>query len=345
MQQRRRKIDGDVFFPVYKEFYLQGFSVRNHSDVHYDNTKRVLDRFTVYQNLTFTRLNEIQDLEFEEYIAQRQKDKYRDKPIKTVSLNNEIKILNTCFAKAGPKEPRGPARANYGFLQWPPFMNQLEEDELDPVAVTEDQIEMFSLAASFAKSPNIEGCTPAQFWRAALLLAIVTGLRRASLLAIERPSDEVLRGDKILILPGSKHKTKNSLRIPLGSDAVVDVLMDLPTKEGEPILPWKSSRTGKPMSHGHFSNTMAEIQREAGIPEDQRVLTKHFRSTSGTLIYEEFNEEMAKKWLGHSPTSKTFLKHYKAKRVSKKDRLASEFLGEYALPHVVTKPKLNLYGA
>lgn len=343
MQQRRFRHD-DIYWSVYKDMYLQSLATRNSSDVHFHNTRRTLDRFTRYCRCATKRLCEITDFDLEEYLRLRQQDTYRGNPIKNVSLNNEIKMLNTCFAKAGPKESRGPGRANYAFIECPPFINRLEEDELEPQVVSEEQIERFSQAASLATTPNVEGCTPAQFWRAALLLAIVTGLRRSSLLRIQRPSDDVLRDQQELLLPASIHKTKNFLRIPLGSSEVVEFLLQLPTAEGEPILPWKSSRTGKPLSLGHFSNTMAQIQRDAGISDQDRIVTKHLRSTAGTIICEEFNDDTARKRLGHSPTSKTFLKHYKAKRISKKDRLASEFLGNYVLPHV-TKPALSVYGS
>ncbi|QDT99864.1 tyrosine-type recombinase/integrase [Gimesia aquarii] len=336
--------DEELFWSVYRDMYLQTLETRNSSDVHFHNTRRTLDRFTRYCHCATKRLSEITDYDLEEYLRLRKKDTWRGKPIKNVSLNNEIKMLNTCFAKAGPKEARGPGRANYGFVEHPPFINKLTEEEPEPHVVTKEQIEKFSIAASFAKTPNIPDCSPAQFWRAALLLAIVTGLRRSSLLKIERPSDEVLIEQRELLLPASIHKTKNYLRIPLGSSEVVEFLLQLPTVEGEPILPWKNSRTGEPLSLGHFSNTMARIQREAGISDEDRIVTKHLRSTAGTIICEEFNDDTARKRLGHSPTSKTFVKHYKAKRISQKDREASEVLGNYVLPHV-TKPNLSLFGA
>lgn len=242
------------------------------------------------------------------------------------------------------KQARGSGRANYGYLEYPPFVSKLTEDEPEPHVVSEQQIERFSQAAALAKTPNVPGCTPAQFWRAALLLAIVTGLRRSSLLRIQRPSDEVLLEKQELLLPSSLHKTKNYMRIPLGSMEVVELLVQLPTVEGEPILPWKNNRTGEPLSLGHFSNTMARIQKEAGISDEDRIVTKHLRSTAGTIICEEFNDDTARKRLGHSATSKTFVKHYKSKRISQKDREASEVLGNYVLPHV-TKPNLTLFGA
>ncbi|QDU08660.1 phage integrase SAM-like domain-containing protein [Gimesia aquarii] len=105
--------------------YLQTLEPRNSSDVHFHNTRRTLERFTRYCQCATKRLSEITDYDLEEYLWLRKKDTWRGKPIKNVSLNNEIKMLNTCFAKAGPKEARGSGRANYGFVEHPPFINKL----------------------------------------------------------------------------------------------------------------------------------------------------------------------------------------------------------------------------
>ncbi|QDT94307.1 tyrosine-type recombinase/integrase [Gimesia algae] len=343
MQQRRVLTDDSgIHWAVYVLQYIQSLSVHGKNAVYISNVKRVLDRFTLYCNLINLRLNEITDQHLEAYLAKRKDDRPRGKPLSNISLNNEIGFLNTCLGKAGPKEARGPGRRNYGHIEFPPYCELLTVDETDPQVVTVEQIQQFSEASQNARSPMIDGCTPAEFWRAALVLGLVTGLRRRGLLLIQRPEDRELLGKRELFLPAKYHKTRNSLRIPLGSMAVVDILAKLPSKEGEPLLPWINGKTGKPLSFEHFSNTMTRMQREAGIPEDQRVKSKHLRSTAATIIAEGISDEVATKRLGHAPGSKTMLTHYRAKRVSDTDRQASELLGQMVLPHV-SGPQIRIF--
>ncbi|QDT94799.1 site-specific integrase [Gimesia aquarii] len=341
MQQIRKD---ELYWPVYRDMYLQRLQVHNKDKTYVDNVRRTLDRFGTYSNLTMRLLVDVTNHDLELYLKRRQDDSWRGKPLSNVTLNNELGHICTCLAKAGPRENRGPNRGNYGFLECPPYIDLLEVDETDPEVITEDQIKRFSNATRYARSPRVTGCTPAEFWQAVLLLGLVTGLRRRGLLLIERPSDEMLIEKRELFLPAKYHKTRNSLRIPLGSAEVVSILAKLPSKEGEPLLPWKDEKTGRSLSLAYFSNTMTRIQREAGISEGDRIKTKNLRSTAATIIAEQHGDDVAKKRLGHSPNSKTLLTNYKAKRVSDADRQASEMLGELVLPHM-TDHGLKIFGA
>ncbi|MCA9015905.1 MAG: hypothetical protein KDA77_11290 [Planctomycetaceae bacterium] len=338
MQQRRfdSSEQSDILWIVFVHEYLEILRTLDKNSVYISNVKRVLDRFTVYCGLVNLKLREVTDQHLRIYLKKRKEVRYRGKPLSNISLNNEIGFLNTCLAKAGPKERRGPARSNLGYIDWPPYCELLATDDPEPQVVTVEQLQRFSEAAKRARSPMIDGCTPAEFWRAALLLGLVTGLRRRGLLLIERPADRELLEKRELYLPAKFNKTRNSLRIPLGSAEVVQVLAKLPTKPGERLLPWINGKTGKPLCFEHFSNTMTRIQREAGVPEEERVKAKHLRSSAATLIAEnmEEGEDLAKKRLGHSPLSKILSKHYLVKRVTDADRQASDVMGQIVLPHV-----------
>ena len=342
MQQRRFDQQSELYWVVYKEQYLQYLDTHDKDPVYISNARRVLDRFTQYCNLIEARLVEVRDSDIQSYLARRKKETWRGQPLSKVTLNNEIGFINTCLGMAGPKEPRGKGRRNFNYIEFPPYCEFLEVDEPDPQVVTAEQLQQFSEAAKLARSPLIDGCTPTDFWRAALLLGLVTGLRRRGLLLIQRPTDEELLEKRELYLPAKYHKTRNSLRIPLGSEEVVRILAKLPSQPGDPLLPWINGRTGEPLSRQHFSNTMTKIQREAGIPEDQRVKTKHLRSTAATLIAEKLSNDVAKRRLGHSPNSRTLETNYLAKRVSDPDRQASEMLGQVVLPHVAS-PQFRIH--
>lgn len=340
MQQLRKE---ELFWSVYRDMYIQRLQVHNKNEMYVGNVRRTLERFTHYCNLVGRRLADIGDHDLELYLKQRKTDVWRDRPLSNVTLNNELGYICTCLAKAGPKESKGQGRSNYGFIEEVPYIEPLAVDATDPAIVTDEQIKRFIEATHQATTPKLEGCTPAEFWQAAILLAMVTGLRRRGLLLIQRPSDEMLLEQRELYLPGSFHKTRNSLRIPLGSDDVVQILAKLPSRPGEPLLPWRNERTGKPLRPRYFTKIIAQIQDDAGIAEEQRLKLKSLRATAATVIAENISDDVASKRLGHAPGSKTLLTNYKAKRISKVDVEASELLGQMVLPHVAAAPQLRVF--
>lgn len=340
MQQLRKE---ELYWSVYRDMYIQRLQVHNKNEMYVGNVRRTLERFTHYCNLVGRRLSEICDHDLELYLKQRKTDVWRDRPLSNVTLNNELGYICTCLSKAGPKESKGAGRSNYGYIESVPYIEPLSVDDTDPEVVTDEQIRKFIEATHQAVTPKLTGCTPAEFWQAAILLAMVTGLRRRGLLQIPRPTDEMLLQRHELYLPGSSHKTRNPLRIPLGSEEVVQILAKLPSRPGEPLLPWRSEKTGQPLRPRYFTKMIAQIQDDAGIPEGQRLKLKHLRATAATVIAENISDDVARKRLGHAPGSKTLLTNYKAKRISKVDVEASEMLGRMVLSHVNSTPQLRVF--
>jgi hypothetical protein len=328
---------------VYKEVYLELLEARTPNTVYADNVRRTLDRFTQYRGLALTELDRITQLDLELYVARRQKDRWRDKPLTNKTLNNEIQILNTAFTKAGPRDRRGPGRRNLGLMQDPPYMEPFPEYEREAVVLTTEQLQAFLEAAKRTKYPKIPGCTAPRFWMSALLLDLVTSLRRRALLFIPRPDDRTLLELREIVLPPELNKTRKQLRISLGGGEagaqVAEILAALPTKPGEPLLPW-IGRNGKRLSLGHFSNMIGRIQRDAGISDADRIRIKDIRSTAGTLVADEFGDAVAKKKLGHSPRTNTLHLHYKSYKPRESDAAASSFLAQLALPEIRTQLQL-----
>ena len=327
---------------VYKEIYVSLQRV-THKSGHPENVRRVLDRFTHYCNLIGADLEEISQHDFDMYVARRREDEWRGKPISNRTINNEIDILNAAFAKAGPKLATRSGRENYGYLETtPPFKQPLEEDESEPVCVGGETIAAFMRAVTdHARVPNVDGCTPYNFWLCVLLLGGITGLRRGALLQIPRPDDVMLRDRRELVLPAHLNKARTGrrrkrkpLRFSLGrNDRVIELLVNLPSKPGEQLLPWRRN-SGRPMTLGYFSNTMAEIQRAAGISDADRLKLKYLRSTAGTEIADVFGDAVAKKKLGHSPTTNTLDTNYKSRAPREKDIEASDHLANMILPFI-----------
>lgn len=338
------RTDDPTRWLIFSEMYLERLEARHaHSD-YPGQVRRVLDRFTEYQNLQRAKLADIKDFDLEQYIYQRQRDRWRGKAPSNRTLNNEIQILNTCFALAGPKEHRGPGRKNWGLIDAPPFCEPLPDYDRNPVTVGPDQVAAFLEATAHATTPTWRGMNPRQFWLAAILLDMITGLRRGALLRVHRPPVEVFEGRREIVVPPEISKTRREQTIALGShESVFRILASLPSRVGEPLLPWRSKH-GKPMTLAHFNHAMAKFQRAAGIPEELRLKTKHLRSTVATELAESFSDATAKKRLGHTPGSNTLDKHYKGRRVSAIDHQASDMLVAKFLPSLETPPPYRIVG-
>lgn len=322
--------DPSMYWVVYKEIYCERLEVRYPGSEHPAQVRRVLDRFTRYQSLTARRLCDVVNLDVEAYVAKRRQDRWRGKPLCNRTLNNEIHILNAVFTFAGPRTT-GHGRKYLGLIAAPPFVEALPEDALDPVVLTASQLERYLDATQHATTPALPGMTPPQFWLAVLVLTSITALRRKALLGIPRPDDYRLYELRELILPAHLSKVRREQRITLGRrDEVINILGSLPSKAGEPLLPWKDA-SGQPMTLGHFNNTMAAFQRAAGIADHERVKTKHLRSTAATEVGDLYGDAVAKKRLGHAPGSRTFDIHYKGRRPTDVDRDASDHLAELLL--------------
>lgn len=321
------RADPNMSWSLYKDSYCVRLRTRYPESDHPWLVGRTLDRFTLYCHLNGRRLSEITSLDIEHYVALRRKDAWRNKPIGNRTINNEINALNAVFAFAGPV-CRGAGRRNLGLLTSPPFCELLPVDDPNPVVLTADQLARYIDATAYAVTPRLDGCTPQQFWLATLVLSGVTALRRKALLRVPRPDDYQLRELREIVVPPHINKTRRELRITLGRrDEVIELLASLPTRPGEPLLPWKDPE-GRPMSLGHFNREMAEFQKRAGITAENRVKTKHLRSTAGTEVGDRLGDAIAKKKLGHSPGSNTFDRHYKGRRPRDVDRDASDLMAD-----------------
>lgn len=333
----RNNLPGDtrpMYWVCYKELYVERLETRYPESDHPKNVRAVLDRFQRVCGLRTRRLHQLSNVDLDTYVKSRRRDKWRGKPLANRTLNNEIDILNAALALAGPPETRGAGRKNLGLIMRPPFAERLPEQKTIPVAVAPIDLQRFFAAVEFASSPIIKGCTPAQFWVAAVVLDLVTGLRRKGLIRIPRPDDYELLELKQIVLPARLSKTRTEQRISLGSQEIVDLLAALPTKPGQPLLPWTNRRTGDVMSLSHFNRQMVLIQERAGIPRASRIRLKDLRSTAATETIEEFGPGIARRKLGHAPTTNTIHTNYDVPRVSKQDQAASAHLAGIVMPLV-----------
>lgn len=339
----------DVAWMNYLDLYVGHVRLRSKSG-HCDHVDSVLRRFTEYRGLYASKLREVTTVDIELYLAERMKDHNRSgKPLTERTLNNEVDILNACFAYAGPKDRTRGGRKHLGWVTDPAFCEPLPEPDVSPVELTDEQIENFIRATKQATVPQIEGCSPADFWLAVLVLESLTLLRRRALLLVKRPTDEILLERKELFIPAAINKTNQDAIVTLGTtDAVPQLFHRLPSRVGEPLLPWRSA-SGKPLSLGYFSDTIRKMQEKAGIPDGQRLKLKYLRSTSANKVEDAFDEATAKSKLKHGPNTNTYRKHYrkrapKPKEIAATDSLAGWLFGVLKSADTPAAPALRVIG-
>ena len=318
-----------------RELYIQRLEAKRASSAYVANQRAILERFTRLRNLTNARVEDITQQDLQAYVSSRSLSAWTPprtngdaKPIANRTINNEIATLNAVFRYSGPRMPMNGFRENLGVIEWPPYFNYLDEPEPAPVHVSEDQLSAFIEATKHATAPNVSVCPPQLFWLAVLVVDSITALRRSALLSVKRPADEILIKRRELRITAEESKNKRAQTIPLGDRSdVLSLLMQLPSKPGEPLLPWKR-RDGRPLSVNYFNREMKRFQRAAGIPEGDALRTKHFRSTAASEILEqEFSEDTARKRLNHK-SANVIQRHYNAHRVTKADASVSDFLAK-----------------
>ena len=318
-------------WPTLVESFLMRLSVNLASKTWQDNVRTVLRRFTEYQGLWRKTVEQVTQLDLQQYVARRSKDSWSPptaKKSKTLisvrTINNEIAILNSVFQYAGPRANCRGHRDNLAVVSQPLFFKPLKTQELNPIAVTSEKLASFIAAIPLAKSPRPSVCDPIHFWKAVLVLDSITALRRGALLGIPRPDHETLCIKRVIILPAELSKNSRAEIIPLGSrDDVIGLLASLPSKPGEPLLPWKSPG-GRRLSLSRFNRVMKDFQLEAGIL--QPLKTKHLRSTAATeILAEQYSTDTARKRLGHK-SEDVIRKHYQARTVTQADRDVSDHL-------------------
>lgn len=338
-----------MYYAVLKELHLERLETYKPGSVFNANCRRVLDRFMTYRTCATRTIEEITQADLEHYLARRRQDRWRNQPLSAVTLNNEIAILNSFFAYAGPKGHKKHERHRLGLLPIPPQLSYVDEDDLEPRELTAAQVTACLQATKYARSPRIQGCSPQTFWVCALFLGSLTLLRRAALLRVPRPEDHVLIEQKRLFLPAKLNKTRRDIWLSLGSrEDLAELFAALPTAVGEPLLPWRTA-SGRSMCLSHFNATLREFQEKAGIPKLQRVRTKDLRSTSATIIGDNFNDDVAKRKLAHSPNTHTYEKHYKGRKPTPTEVAATDFIADRLLeslraPETEHPPTLKISG-
>ena len=198
---------------------------------------------------------------------------------KTLSPNGvrtNLRLIQILLDKMG-----APGRGNrdaQGILDRVPWAQPPREEIKIPRTITLQQLSACYRAAASMREPRVPGIDPSAWWRAMLIIAWNTGLRRGTLFAM-RWSDVDWAGHR-LVLPAAQMKSRRPMIVHLNSVAI-EALHSIKTNR-ELIFPWTPMTSWK----RRFSQMFHVLQDKAGIPSSEHFGLHIIRKTLATTLYE-----------------------------------------------------------
>jgi len=210
---------------------------------------------------------------------------YGGLPYSTTTIRHKFVYIGAILSAAGPAGPR--CRDALGILTKVPYIPLPPRQQKMPEVVPLEFLDRCYRAAQMMDKPLFMGITPEKWWRALLVIALNTALRRSSLLKLRWEYVDIERN--LIILPAEILKSRRPLVLPI-SPTMREHLAALPRYSAN-ILPW-------PYCWQTFDNSFRKLQLLAGIPPEKRFGMHGIRRTAGTMMWKH-SPEAAKLMLGH----------------------------------------------
>lgn len=190
------------------------------------------------------------------------------------------------LAKAGPPSPKN--RNAAGYIPSVPFAKAPRCELPTPRIVSFDALAACYRAAGAMAWPAMDGLPASRWWRALLVLAFNTGLRRRTLFALRW--EHVSLEESLLRIPAELLKGRRRLVLPLNEITVAH----LRSIRGDhrTVFPW-------PYSAEWFSTKFRELQVMAGLPASERFGLHNIRKTTATMLWKK-DPGAAQLMLGHT---------------------------------------------
>ena len=223
--------------------------------------------------------------------------KKRGVKMKAESIRDHLRVVQTILDKAGPPG-RGNRDAANTIPAPVPWCKPPQADIPLPRIISPRELAAVYGACDVAKYPVARGVIqPADWWRALIVLAYNTGLRRRTL--FEMKWCHVDLNAKTARLPPHTLKSRRWHVIHLNR-ACIDHLAKITTTPGEHVFQW-------PHGGSLFDVTFRQIQREAGILEPFGL--HNLRKTLATILCAGESPQASQLALGHAGSDVT-MKHY-----------------------------------
>jgi len=216
------------------------------------------------------------------------------KPYRRATANtvaSKLRQIQAILDKAGPPRPRN--RDAAGILENPPWVRPPRCEPKGVRIVTEEELENCYLAACGMTRPRFKKIKPPKFWRALLVVAHATGLRRGTLFRLRWEWVDWHR--RVLMIPGDSMKSKRLHIAPLNTVAIEHLhsIRD----DRELVLPW-------PFDKRHFYSCWHQLLDLAGIPREEHFGLHDLRKTLATQLWQT-SPQAAQLALGHSSAAVT----------------------------------------
>lgn len=237
---------------------------------------------------------------FRQFLSSR-RGKKRHHAVSPNTVRSQLKHIQFVLDKAGMPGRRN--RDAAGILQTVPYIKPPRERATEPRVAKIEAIEAVYVAAVAASLPNLPRIKPPAWWRALLVVALNTALRRRSLFALEWGN--VRWDDRLLIMSATQMKSGRSKAIPM-TDAVCQHLQSIRSESGK-VFEWPHTMT-------HFYKCFYQLQREAGIAESERFGLHAIRRTAATRLWSH-NPQAAQLMLDHASMQTTIRRYVQSAEI------------------------------
>jgi integrase len=220
------------------------------------------------------------------------------------SVASRLRAIQTILDKAGP-----PARRNRdarGLIPCAPWIRPPRVTLKLPRVIPLEVFQAVYDATACMDAPRVPGIKPPAWWKALLVVAYNTQLRRRTL--FEMRMDEIDWNGHCIRLPAERFKSGRPMIVHL-NPAAVEALRGIRT-DREFVFPWVDTRPREfaVEDPGPFYTQLHRLEDFAGLPRKEHFGLHAIRKTAATALAES-SPRTAQLALGHT-SLQTTINHY-----------------------------------
>jgi integrase len=215
----------------------------------------------------------------------------------TNTVASRLKSIQTLLDKAGPAGRRN--RDAKSLIVSVPWIRPPRLEMKLPRVIAPEMFEAVYVATAGMDWPNIPGVRAPAWWKALLVMAYNTQLRRRTL--FEMRMDEIDWQAGYLLLPANRFKGGRPMMVHLNPPAM-EALQQIRAPR-ELVFP-VTARMTLPQNLKTFYSWFHRLQNSAGIPEGEHFGLHEIRKTAATVL-AGFSPQAAQLALGHKSLTTT----------------------------------------
>jgi integrase len=215
----------DEFQKEYEDKIVSGMSIRTREEI-----KAALKHFK--RLVKPVRVSAIKTSTIDEFTAKRRKErgKYQGDTISPFTVNKDLRHLRAALKKAH----------RWGYLAAAPDFDMEKEPQKLPTYITPEAFAaIYNACAKTAKLPDDQPYPAADWWRALLVMAYMTGWRISELLALRRKDLDLDAGSAVTRWEDNKGKRDEKTKL----HAVVVEHLKKVAGFDRAVFPWNKDKT------------------------------------------------------------------------------------------------------